>query len=343
MDAEGLTIFDFSTKITSDTHLYASWKKDAVYFTVTIDLNYEGAPAPLTYEVESGKSFSFETYPTREDYSYMGMFKEKECLNRYYSGAIIEDTTFYISWLHDVKVVTFDYNYYGAPEDGKAEFVTGKSVPRPTDPTREGYSFEGWYIDEECSTLFDFSSKISVSITLYAKWSVVLPKKFSRVSGRTTLFVLSEDGHLFAAGWNYHGSFCKPSDYISRSTLEFNPILPQYRFSKVEETIEATIALTTDGKVFTWGSLGFLGDGSEYGYDDYASAPSQIFAGFSVADIGVSTYSSYVILTNGDVYSFGANTNFLLGLGGGSTLLFLLQSHKTQESSFPHSYCKRDW
>lgn len=44
----------------------------------------------------------------------------------------------------------------------------GKVITKPTDPTKEGYIFLGWY-DEE-GNLFDFSSVISKDITLIAQW-----------------------------------------------------------------------------------------------------------------------------------------------------------------------------
>ena len=43
-------------------------------------------------------------------------------------------------------------------------------VARPTEPTRNGYTFGGWYADEALTQAFDFNSKISGDITLYAKW-----------------------------------------------------------------------------------------------------------------------------------------------------------------------------
>lgn len=41
---------------------------------------------------------------------------------------------------------------------------------RPTDPTKKGYVFGGWYTDEECLTPFDFDTEILSNTTIYAKW-----------------------------------------------------------------------------------------------------------------------------------------------------------------------------
>ena len=62
--------------------------------------------------------------------------------------------------------VTFDSNG-GSNVSSKS---TMGYVARPTEPTKDGYTFAGWYLDQECSQEFDFKNKISEDVTLYAKW-----------------------------------------------------------------------------------------------------------------------------------------------------------------------------
>ena len=44
-------------------------------------------------------------------------------------------------------------------------------VSEPAAPTRDGYIFEGWFTDEDCTTEYDFDTKVTKNITLYAKWT----------------------------------------------------------------------------------------------------------------------------------------------------------------------------
>ncbi|MSU00717.1 InlB B-repeat-containing protein [Tissierella pigra] len=46
----------------------------------------------------------------------------------------------------------------------------GEKVVKPADPTKEGYKFIDWYIDETLENVFDFDTVISEDTTLYAKW-----------------------------------------------------------------------------------------------------------------------------------------------------------------------------
>ena len=58
-------------------------------------------------------------------------------------------------------------------EGSKVDFQTtadGKLV-KPADPTREGYTFGGWYTDEACTQAYDFSTPVTADMTLYAKWT----------------------------------------------------------------------------------------------------------------------------------------------------------------------------
>lgn len=49
--------------------------------------------------------------------------------------------------------------------------ASGSTVSKPTDPTREGYTFAGWYTDEACTETYDFSTAVTADVTLYAKWT----------------------------------------------------------------------------------------------------------------------------------------------------------------------------
>lgn len=62
---------------------------------------------------------------------------------------------------------------FNAGEGSKVDFQTtaaNGSVAKPADPTREGYTFAGWYTDEACTEAYDFSVAVTADMTLYAKW-----------------------------------------------------------------------------------------------------------------------------------------------------------------------------
>jgi len=54
------------------------------------------------------------------------------------------------------------------------KLVTRNSkLTAPTAPTKDGFTFEGWYTDSELTTVYDFDTRVEKNITLYAKWEKV--------------------------------------------------------------------------------------------------------------------------------------------------------------------------
>ena len=68
--------------------------------------------------------------------------------------------------------------------------VKGGTVSTPTAPTLSGYTFGGWYTDEECTVKYDFTTPVTADITLYAKWE---KKSTGTAASTTTYRVTVED------------------------------------------------------------------------------------------------------------------------------------------------------
>lgn len=65
-------------------------------------------------------------------------------------------------------LVTFESN----GGDLIAPQIVDRSVTKPADPTKVGYTFVGWYLDQNFTSPFDFASIVSKPITLYAKFAL---------------------------------------------------------------------------------------------------------------------------------------------------------------------------
>lgn len=83
--------------------------------------------------------------------------------------------TFYtnITNVNDVEV-KFELND-GLAHNGDAyidaQMISqGDPATKPEDPIKEGYTFAGWYSDSELTQLWDFTTGVTASMTLYAKW-----------------------------------------------------------------------------------------------------------------------------------------------------------------------------
>ena len=72
--------------------------------------------------------------------------------------------------------VTFDSNQ-GTAVDSQLVAV-GDKVVKPADPAKEGYTFSGWFADEDCTKAYDFDAAVDGTqpeLTLYAGWKAKAP------------------------------------------------------------------------------------------------------------------------------------------------------------------------
>lgn len=70
----------------------------------------------------------------------------------------------------ETKEYTVTFNTLGGNTIASKKVEEGKALELPADPTKEGFTFDGWYTDEECNTKYQ-GEKVTKDLTLYAKWS----------------------------------------------------------------------------------------------------------------------------------------------------------------------------
>jgi len=72
-------------------------------------------------------------------------------------------------WTANDNTVTFDTG----SGTSSATVTTGDPIIEPTDPTRSGYTFAGWYTAATGGTAWDFATTIAEDITLHAHWTAI--------------------------------------------------------------------------------------------------------------------------------------------------------------------------
>ena len=84
--------------------------------------------------------------------------------------------------------VMFMLNYDDAGAYTAETVKAGETVSKPANPTRSGYTFNGWFTAAEGGAAYDFTQPVNADVTLYAQWK----KKSSSSSG----------GHSHSYSWN---------------------------------------------------------------------------------------------------------------------------------------------
>ena len=157
------------------TTLTAQWTPDT--YTVTLHLN-DGTIANgkdvTEYTYGTGATLPTADDITREGYTFEGWYEDENFSGSPVTEICKTDTgkkEFYAKWTLNTYTVTFDSQ--GGSKVNSQTVSHGGTVTEPTAPTYECYTFGGWYTEAGCTTEYDFTTTVTESLTLYAKWKDV--------------------------------------------------------------------------------------------------------------------------------------------------------------------------
>ena len=182
-DADGTCVATWND--IESKHLYPKW------IPIEYSISYE--PNGGTNPDDNPTKYTVDDYlqlkaPTKEGYSFDGWYLDEEFNTKVTSianGAYYSDLTLYAKWSAKQFKVTLNCN---GGTLGKSEFtvsfdLNGASgsidsqtidsetgLVYPTNPSRSGYVFAGWYTTSGCVTPFDFTDEVTGDTTVYAKW-----------------------------------------------------------------------------------------------------------------------------------------------------------------------------
>lgn len=161
--------------------------KDETY-TVTFNLNYGNNGEYSSQVVKAGETVSEPSAPSRSGYSFRGWYTEttggtKGGTKFDFGTGITSDITLYAHWISNSSSSggggytpsTYTVTFY--MNDGTDAVYTtstayyGGTISAPTQPTRTGYDFVGWYTDAAGTMAYSFSNPLDGNLALYAKWA----------------------------------------------------------------------------------------------------------------------------------------------------------------------------
>ncbi|WP_159721870.1 InlB B-repeat-containing protein [Enterococcus sp. CSURQ0835] len=147
-------------------------------YTVTFDP--AGGGRIFSETVIEGDSLKKPADPKRADYTFLGWFPSSDLNHSYdFTKPVTENMTLQAGWRHNEapvehETVTFDVN--GGSSITPLTVRKGEQLQKPTDPTKKGYTFDGWYTDAALTKAYDFNQPIETNFTLYAKWKSETPE-----------------------------------------------------------------------------------------------------------------------------------------------------------------------
>ncbi|WP_285398368.1 leucine-rich repeat protein [Lysinibacillus sp. fls2-241-R2A-57] len=192
-DTELTTSWDFKKDaVTENITLYAKWSKDNTSeggsgeatssYIITFDSN--GGSKVSSKEVSKGELLQAPTTPVKEDHTFAGWYKDEKLTEKwdFDHDVVTNNEVLYAEWTKynssnggsgqgsQSYIVTFNTN--GGSEVPSQTVAYKASMQAPSNPMKEGYTFAGWYKDEELTESWDFKKDVvTKDLTLYARWT----------------------------------------------------------------------------------------------------------------------------------------------------------------------------
>lgn len=175
--------FDFTTNLNENITLIAKWeeaediKEDK---EVSVTFNFKSNNNPITVKINYGDKVIEPKNPVKEDYTFVGWFKNETDLNAFnFQSNITADLALTAKWElgstlpvdPDFKDVSIYFNY-NAPnvDDIEIKITKGNKAIEPKIIENNGFVFLGWFLNNEETTPYDFSLPVEADLGLIGKW-----------------------------------------------------------------------------------------------------------------------------------------------------------------------------
>lgn len=166
------------------------------FFTADTTVKYpvtfydgEAELTDLACKVEENGKIIKPADPVKEGYVFDAWYKESTFDNKwdFENDIVAADTKLYAKFLPEAEVTKYNVTFK-SDENTVINTVTvkeGNSVGEPENPVKDGYQFDGWYTDVNCTDKYDFNTVVSADLTLYAKWLAKYTVLFDTDGGST--------------------------------------------------------------------------------------------------------------------------------------------------------------
>lgn len=133
--------------------------------------NPDNGDPTVTKFIDNDKNSKFTELvpePTKENYTFAGWYNGNKKFD--FTTVPTGDVTLTAKWNINQYTVKF-VSDYGSFADQTIEHGKPIDTGKLTIPPVEGFTFDGWYTDENRTIEFDFTKPIKRNTTVYAKWT----------------------------------------------------------------------------------------------------------------------------------------------------------------------------
>jgi uncharacterized repeat protein (TIGR02543 family) len=172
--------------ISSNTTLFAKWTANSN--TITFDGNGSTGGSTASQNINTAASANLTANGfTRTGYTFVGWNTAANGTGTSYANQVsytmgTSNVTLYAQWSANNITVTFDSQ--GGSSISNGNTTTGGAFLNPGNPTRSGYTFNGWFVSSTGGSAisFPYSHGQTANFTLFAQWTIVATPTLDPVS-----------------------------------------------------------------------------------------------------------------------------------------------------------------
>ena len=148
------------------------------YPKITFDSNGGSEVAPIQMYAYPAKAQA-PASPTREGYTFTGWYTDENCEYAFnWNGNVVFHTTLYAGW-HEDGTYTITYNANGGTAVKTEETVAEGSTVTLTSAAKDGFTFAGWYLNDEYVGTYGETFTPEADVTLTAAWNSIEPVEYT--------------------------------------------------------------------------------------------------------------------------------------------------------------------
>ena len=281
--------FELSEMPAEDLTLYAKWEINEY----TISFESKGGTTVDSIITDGESRVSIPEDPEKEGYEFDGWYEDED-LNKPFelSEMPAEDLTLHAKWEINEYEISYDLDS-GINDSSNVEKYTVEEQITLHDANKKGHTFLGWYESSEFEgqAVTEIPLGTTGNLTLYAKWDI---NEYTITYG-----IVAED----------------------LDPLQDIALNPGETLTQVSLGGSHSSALTSEGRLFTWGrnNFGQLGDGTTTW--DANPNPTEITSTFDLAEgetltqVSLNSYHSSALTSEGRLFTWGRNNKGHLGDG----------------------------
>ena len=245
--------------LTHDINSYAYYEENVIPEPQEYTINfYVDDDIFSTLQTSGNELITLPDAPKKESYEFVGWFFDKDTFNNqlkedtYLNKSLDQNINVYANYLfkeEPVKEFTVTFDTCGGD---KMDSITTSIISSEPIPTRDGYTFLGWYLENTYISKVTFPYEVTQNITLYAKWEKNTYNVHFELNGGEgvsdlKVSVINEEPIPTRKGYTFLGWYFE-SDFINKVTFPYEVTQNITLYAKWEENLPTSISFVVSAE-----------------------------------------------------------------------------------------------